>query len=126
MVGKKWHFVNKMFAQLYLLWIFPSLIINIIHDFLCIVVFHCTVVVVLCVTSVAVIVRHSGCCLVSLLLSLSNTVVVLCVTSLLLSLSDTVVVVLCVTSVAVIVRHNGCLVYDVCCCHCQTQWLSCV
>ena len=79
-------------------------------------------------------------------------VVVLYVTSVLPSLSDTVLLSLsdtgcclvCDVCVAVIVRHSGCLVCDVSvlslsvtvvvvlcvtslCCHCQTQWLlSCM
>ena len=57
------------------------------------VIFQNTVVVVLCVTSV--------------LLSLSDTVfVVLCATTVLLSLSDTVFIVLCVTSV-LLCRRTG-------------------
>ena len=76
-------------------------------------------------------------CVMSVLLSLSDTV--------LLSLSDTGCCLVCDVCVAVIVRHSGCcLVCDVSvlslsdivgvvlcvtslCCHCQTQWLlSCM
>ena len=76
-------------------------------------------------------------CVMSVLLSLSDTI--------LLSLSDTGCCLVCDVCVAVIVRRSGyCLVCDVSvlslsdtvvvvlyvmsvCCHCQTQWLlSCV
>ena len=62
-------------------------------------------------------------------LSLSDTVVVLYVMSVLLSLSDTVVVVLCVMSVLLSLSDAVVIVLCVMslCCHCQTQWLlSCM